>query len=201
MATLVVALVAAALSASPTRAAAQVGTTTDILTGTITDPTGHPIEGADIEAVSLETEISRHTHTNEKGRYTIVFPDGGGQYRVTVRFIGMAPSVAQVARQADEDRLVTDIQMSPTAQRLATVTVNARRNPGRGNQRTPGSTERDISSEMAARLPVDASDLNALATLAPGVVGLDATDSTDAAFSVAGLRPTANSLTLDGDRK
>lgn len=183
---------------SPKRSAAQVGTTTDILTGTVTDPTGHPIEGADIVATSLETEISRHTLTNDKGRYTIVFPDGGGQYRVTVRFIGMAPSVVQVSRQADEDRLVSDIQMSPTAQRLATVTVNARRTNGRGNQRTPGSTERDISSEMAARLPVDASDLNALATLAPGVVGLDGTDSTDAAFSVAGLRPTANSLTLDG---
>ena len=197
-AALAAALCVVALVVSATGAAAQVGTTTDILTGTVTDPTGHPIEGADVEAMSLETEISRHTHTNEKGRYTIVFPDGGGQYRVTVRFIGMAPSVAQVARQADEDRLVTDVQMSPTAQRLATVTVNARRNTGRGNQRTPGSTERDITSEMAARLPVDASDLNALATLAPGVVGLDATDSTDAAFSVAGLRPTANSLTLDG---
>src|SRR5690348_17517327 len=130
--------------------------------------------------MSLETEITRHTHTNDKGRYTIVFPDGGGQYRVSVRFIGMAPSVVQVSRQADEDRLVSDIQMSPTAQRLATVTVNARRNAGRGNRRTPGSTERDITSEMAARLPVDASDLNALATLAPGVVGLDASDSTDA---------------------
>ena len=197
LASAALALAAAGMSVPPS-AAAQVGTTTDILTGMVTDPLGHPIEGADVEAMSLETEISRHAHTNDKGRYTIVFPDGGGQYRVTVRFIGMAPSVVSVARQADEDRLVSDIHMSPTAQRLATVTVNARRNNRRGSQRTPGSTERDITSEMAARLPVDASDLNALATLAPGVVGLDGTDSTDAAFSVAGLRPTANSLTLDG---
>ncbi len=191
-------LVAVLLVAAPRSGAAQVGTTTDILTGTVTDPLGHPIEGADIEAMSMETEITRHTHTNDKGRYTIVFPDGGGQYRVTIRFIGMAPSVVAVARQADEDRLVGDVQMSPTAQRLATVNVQARRNNGRGNQRTPGSTERDISSEMAARLPIDASDLNALAALAPGVVGIDATDSTDTQFSVAGLRPTANSVTLDG---
>ncbi len=198
LASAALALAVAAGASVPVSAPAQVGTTTDILTGTVTDPLGHPIEDADVEAMSLETEISRHAHTNDKGRYTIVFPDGGGQYRVTVRSIGMAPSVASVARQADEDRLVSDIQMSPTAQRLATVTVNARRNNRRGNQRTPGSTERDITSEMAARMPVDASDLNALATLAPGVVGLDATDSTDAAFSVAGLRPTANSLTLDG---
>ncbi|HEV2180926.1 MAG TPA: hypothetical protein VGR59_11445, partial [Gemmatimonadaceae bacterium] len=56
-ATLAVALFAVALVASATGAAAQVGTTTDILTGTVTDPTGHPIEGADVEAMSLETEI------------------------------------------------------------------------------------------------------------------------------------------------
>ena len=78
------------------------------------------------------------------------------------------------------------------------VNVQARRNDGRGNQRTPGSTKRDIPSEMAARLPVDASDLNALATLAPSVAGIDATDSTGTQFSVAGLRPTANSVTLGG---
>ncbi|MGH7647397.1 MAG: carboxypeptidase regulatory-like domain-containing protein [Gemmatimonadaceae bacterium] len=198
LASFAVVLALVSLFAIPASSAAQVGTTTDILTGTVTDPAGHPIEGADIEAMSLETEISRHAHTNDKGRYTIVFPDGGGQYRLTVRFIGMAPSVQPVARQADEDRLVSNVQMSATATRLATVTVQARRNNGRGNRRTPGSTERDISSEMAARLPIDASDLNALATLAPGVVGIDGTDSTDAAFSVAGLRPTANSVTLDG---
>ena len=191
-------LVASCVFAIPRSVSAQVGTSTDILTGTVTDPTGHPVEGADVEAMALETEITRHAHTNDKGRYTIVFPDGGGQYRITVRFIGMAPSVQSVARQADEDRLVANVQMSPTAQRLATVTVQGRRNNGRGNRRTPGSNERDITSEMAARLPVDASDLNALATLAPGVVGLDGTDSTDASFSVAGLRPTANSVTLDG---
>ncbi|HKB54289.1 MAG TPA: carboxypeptidase-like regulatory domain-containing protein, partial [Ramlibacter sp.] len=198
-ASLVAALAAAFLVALPARGAAQVGTTTDILTGAVTDPAGNPLEGADVEAMSLETEISRHARTNEKGRYTIVFPDGGGQYRVTVRFIGMAPVQVTVARQADEDRLVSDVRMSPTAERLATVTVRGRRNAGRGgDRRTPGSTERDITAEMAARLPIDASDLNALATLAPGVVGIDATDSTDAAFSVAGLRPTANSVTLDG---
>src|SRR4029079_13442371 len=40
-------------------------------------------------------------------------------------------------------------------------------------------------------------DPNVLATLAPGVVGIAATDSTSAAFSVAGLRPDANNVTLD----
>ncbi len=38
----------------------------------------------------------------------------------------------------------------------------------------------------------------ALAALAPGVVPIGATDSTSTAFSVAGQRPTANNITLDG---
>src|SRR5213079_594246 len=52
--------------------------------------------------------------------------------------------------------------------------------------------------EAVARLPIDASDLNTLATLAPGVVAISETDSTSAAFSVAGQRATANNITLDG---
>src|SRR5439155_840102 len=63
---------------------------------------------------------------------------------------------------------------------------------------TPGSTERDLSPQLLARLPIDASDLTLIATLAPGVVGIAGTDSTDAAFSVAGQRTTANDITLDG---
>ncbi len=42
----------------------------------------------------------------------------------------------------------------------------------------PGSTERNLTQELVDRLPIDASDPNVLATLAPGVVavGDDAID-------------------------
>ena len=63
---------------------------------------------------------------------------------------------------------------------------------------TPGSVERSLSATQIANLPIDADDLNLLATLVPGVVGIDATDSTGSAFSVAGLRQDANAITLDG---
>lgn len=181
------------------RLAAQVGSTTDILTGVVTDSTGRPLEGATVEATSVETQITRRTQTNDRGRYTIVFPDGGGQYAVIIRYLGMAPARLTLARQADEDRLVGDVKMSANAAQLQAVVVRGRtRRPNGSDRGGPGSTERNIPEELAARLPVDASDLNALALLTPGVVGIDATDSTDAAFSVAGLRSTANNVTLDG---
>jgi len=175
---------------------AQVGTTTDILIGTVTGPDWQPLSGATVEAISLETQVSRHRTTDARGRFTIVFPDGGGQYQLVVRFIGMAPVRLNVARQADEDRLVANVQMGLSAVALEPVTVTGRTRVS--DRAGPGGTERSLSPEQLLRLPIDASDVNAVAALTPGVVGIGSNDSTATAFSVAGQRPTANSVTLDG---
>jgi len=169
----------------------------DILTGVVRDSAGKPIAEAVVEATSLESGISRSTKTDSRGRYTIVFPDGGGQYRVQVRYIGMQPRLVMVIRKADEDRLVMDVTLSTSPARLADINVRgARAPPAEGV--TPGELARMLPPELLRRLPLDASDLNLIATLAPGVSAVDATDSTAAGFSVAGQRPTANAVALDG---
>src|SRR3954468_17789076 len=99
-------------------AGAQVGSTTDIITGTVRGPNNEPLSGATVEVMSLETETTRKKTTNEKGQYTLLFPDGGGQYRITVRYVGMTPVVFTVAKQADEDRLVADAKMTAGVQTL-----------------------------------------------------------------------------------
>lgn len=178
-------------------AAAQGGT--DILTGVVTNEQGQPVAEAIVEALSLESGVSRTARTDARGRYTILFPDGGGQYRFTVRFIGMVPIQRTIVRQGDEDRLVTNFRMSTTPQRLEDVVVRGRAGPPRGEgPPTPGSTERVLNPDQTARLPIDASDLTLLASLVPGVVITESTDSTPAGFSIAGQRPTANNITLDG---
>jgi len=183
--------------AVPRTAAAQVGTTTDIITGTVTGRDSQPLAGAVVQATSLETQVSRQRTTDARGRFTIVFPEGGGQYQLTVRYVGMAPTRVTIARQADEDRLVANVQMDLAIVTLEPVAVQAAQ--PRGLERLgPGATGRDLRSEAMSRLPIAASDLTALATLAPGVVGIAETDSTRPAFSVAGQRPTANRITLDG---
>src|SRR5207248_1951302 len=132
------------------------------------------------------------------GRYTILFADGGGQYRVTARMLGLAPQSAIVARQADEDRLVHDFTMSSTAAVLEAVTINARQAPRAGERPEPGTSERVLSGEQLARLPIDPSDPNVLALLQPGVIGITGSDTTAAGFSVAGQRVDQNLVTLDG---
>ncbi|HVH66617.1 MAG TPA: carboxypeptidase regulatory-like domain-containing protein [Gemmatimonadales bacterium] len=179
------------------RSAAQVGSSTDIITGRVTGPDSQPLAGAVVEAVSVETEVTRQAATNAQGGYTILFPDGGGRYRVTARFIGMSPAERQLRRQGDEDRLVLNLQLGVLAVSLEAVTVSARRAGGPGTA-SGGSIAQSVSSEQLMRLPIDAADLNTVAALAPGVLPLAATDSTTTAFSVAGQRPTANNVTLDG---
>src|SRR5256712_2305871 len=178
-------------------AGAQVGTTTDIITGTVTGVDSQPLAGAIVVATSLESRISRQRATDAHGRFTIVFPDGGGRYELTARFIGMAPAQVTVARQADEDRIEATIRMGLFAVPLEPVTVSAR-SSARSDGGGPGSSGRSYNPDQLARLPINASDLNTIATLQPGVLGIRETDSTATAFSVAGQRPTANNLTLDG---
>lgn len=176
------------------------GATTDIITGTVTRVEGNlPVEDANIEVMSLESNVTRRARTNDKGKFTVLFPDGGGQYRVTAKALGLAPQVLNVQRNGDEDRLVVNIRMSTNPTVLAAVTVQARQNvPREGDRPAPGSVERALNADQAARLPVDASDLTQLALTAPGVVSITGSDSTAAGFSVAGQAPTANNITLDG---
>lgn len=180
-------------------ALAQVGQTTDVITGVVTGDDGQPLAESSVEAVSVETKVSRNTKTDARGRFSILFPDGGGAYRVIVRRIGLQPMQQSVQRHADEDRLVVNFRLSTSPQQLDEVVVRGRNGPPGGFQApTPGSTEVNQTADRLARLPIDAGDLVAIATLAPGVVGIAGTDSTAAGFSVAGQRPTANVTTLDG---
>ena len=180
-------------------AGAQIGATTDIITGTVKAENAQPIKDATVEVTSLETNVTRRARTNAQGRYTILFPDGGGEYRVVIRAIGLAPATSEIRRVADEDRLVADATLTQNVTRLSTVAVEARQAP-RGGQDlpTPGSIERSFTPEQVARLPIDASDLLNLALLSPQVVSIGGSDTSAAGFSVGGLRPEANAVTLDG---
>src|SRR5437870_13212875 len=129
--------------ALPRTAATQVGTTTDIITGTVTGPDSQPLAGALVQATSLETQVSRQRTTDARGRLTILFPEGGGQYQLTVRYIGMAPARVTIARQAYEDRLVANVRMVVSIVALEPVAVQAAA-PPRGLARLgAGCTGRD----------------------------------------------------------
>ena len=194
----VAAVFATAALAAPAVAAAQVGSTTDIVTGKVVGAAGQPVVGAQVTVTSLETGVSRSRTTNDKGTYTILFPDGGGRYRIVVRAIGEQPRTLNVQREGDEDRLVANISLKPTTTTLAGVRVTARAPTQGGRGQEPGNSERTVSTEQALRLPVDATDPNAIASITPGVISQGGNDTTQAGFSVAGQRASQNNVTLDG---
>src|SRR2546430_1802461 len=111
--------------------------------------------------------------------------------------MGMAAVQVNAARQADEDRIVANIRMGLAAVSLEPVTVSAR-SGARSDRTGPGGSDRNYNPEQLTRLTIDVSDVNTVATLQPGVLGIRGSDSTATAFSVAGQRPTANNITMDG---
>ena len=180
-------------------AGAQVGSTTDIIMGRAIGADSAPVAGARIEVTSAETGITRRKTTNERGEFSILFPDGGGSYTLRASFLGYAPFSMSVQRQADEDRLEVIVRLTRNPQVLQAVNVRATNNRDNQQERpAPGSTERNLSPAQLDRLPIDKGDLSSVATLAPGVIGSAATDSTPASFSVAGQPTSQNQITLDG---
>ncbi len=165
--------------------------------GRVTSPDGQPVVGAIVTVTSLYGQIVRTKQTTASGHYSVLFPDGGGQYRVEIRAVGFAPATVLVMRQADEDRLEADVRLQGTVPVMATVTTRAQRN-NRGDAANAGTTGLTLTPAQIEKLPIDGSDLATLAALAPGVVAISSTDTTDAAFSVAGQRPTLNNTTVDG---
>ncbi len=186
-----------ALTSSPL--AAQTGSSVDWITGTITDGTDKPIVGANIEVYSIELDVTKNTTTNDKGRYSIAFNDGGGRYRVTVRAIGKTPFIQNVSRNEDDDRINLNVKLGDRPVVLSDIRTQTVRAQGDQNERaTPGSTERNVGAEQLARLPIDASDLAALAQLVPGVIVTAGSDSTATSFNVAGQSGAANNIVVDG---
>jgi len=188
-----------ALLVLPRALFAQVGGTTDIITGRVTGPGGAGIAGVSIEVVSSETAVRRTTATRADGRFTLTFPEGGGRYQVRAAALGFAPRTATLARQADEDVLIINFALGEQAIAIRGVEARASRTPppGRGEA---GAQERTLSQELINRLPLEDNDPARVAQLAPGVVGTQAADSSEQrqSFSVAGQRPSLNQITVDG---
>src|SRR5690606_6874123 len=106
----------------------------DILTGRVVDENQQPVVGARVEALSLETEITRSVLTDRSGRFLINFPDGGGRYLLRITFIGKADVVRTLVREGEEELLIANITMTDQAIELDAITAVGRRPPPSSGQ-------------------------------------------------------------------
>src|SRR5262245_26718688 len=68
---------------------------TGLIVGTVTDPSGSVIRYAAVELLSIATNVATHTKTNDSGQYNFanVLP---GDYRISVSASGFSTAALQV---------------------------------------------------------------------------------------------------------
>ncbi len=170
----------------------------DVIRGVITGPDSLPIAGARVTATSLSGNVNRNARTDTKGRFTITFPGGDGDYFVTVTAIGFSPRRFEVKRTADQEVLLADSRLSRAVTQLDEVRVVGDRPRTTRDDRTPdiGGSERAVNAGNVAA--GQAGDLAAMAASLPGVQTVPGANGDPSGFSVLGLTPDQNNTTLNG---
>src|SRR3954463_4080147 len=173
----------------------------DIIRGKVTGPDSLPLENVKVTAMSLSTNQSISKNTSKDGRYTIIFPNGGGDYMVSYTAIGFQPTQKEVKREQDEAILIADqvLGKNPTMLNAVRVTVQRQqvdRNDDTRNGGGVGSGDRGID---LSQVGIGAQgDLAAMAASLPGVTYIPGADGGPAGFSILGLGADQNLTTLNG---
>jgi hypothetical protein len=180
--------------AAPREARAQ----TDVIRGRVTGPDSAAIEGVTVTVTSISGNVSRTAKTDSRGRYTVTFPGGDGDYMVSFASLGYAAKRFEVKRSADEDVLVADTKLTRIGAILDPVKVTAQREKPARNAVTPdvGGTEQSLNNPA---VPADLlGDLAAMAASLPGVQSVPGANGDADGFSVLGLGADQNNTTLNG---
>jgi hypothetical protein len=188
------------LSASPARA--QVAGAT--LSGTVTDPSGAAIVGAQISVTNRATGVNRAVVTDSAGFYSApnLLP---GNYDVTVSATGFA-----TAKELD-------IELTVGAQQVLNVPLRV----GAANQTIlvesaaplvqlgSSTISAQVESKEILEIPLNGRDWASLATLSPGVNAIETQMPFESGalrgnrgfgsqLTISGGRPTQNNYRLDG---
>src|SRR5881397_1614997 len=144
-------LLAAVALSSP--AIAQVGASTDLIMGRVVGPPDStPVAGARVTIVSVQTNTTKTVLTRADERFSVLFHDAGGQYRLVVTFLGLRPATLTLQRRPDEDRMVVTVYMSSNLQQLPSVEVLGRADVALEAAYRAGGTERTFAPQLLERL-------------------------------------------------
>jgi len=185
---------------------AAFGQATGSFSGTVTDKSGAPINGATVTVTSQATGATREGKSNDTGYYLInLLPVS--VYTVHVEFQGFQKVESrdvklQVDEQRELDFVLTPASVSASVEVVASAVAVETTNPSLGQV---------ITSEEVANLPLNGRDFVQLASLTPGTTQetnpnsffTGASSSEVAArgsfsLSVGGSRPNSTDWLLDG---
>ena len=173
----------------------------DIIRGKVTGPDGLPLENVKVTAMSMSTNQSISRNTAKDGRFTIIFPNGGGDFIVSYAVIGFQPAQKQVKREQDEAILIADQALGKNPTMLNAIRVTAQRQQVDRNdaQRTGGGVGSGDRGIDLSQVGIGSQgDLAAMAASLPGVTYIPGADGGAAGFSILGLGADQNLTTLNG---
>lgn len=176
---------------------------TPSISGTVTDPSGAVIAGANVTVMNVDTGIARGLVTDNMGRYRVVSLPVG-PYEVHVKQSGFPEEVRKGIHLVVGQEAVVDLALR-LGQASEQITVNEDAPP-------VSVTNADISGlvgeQQVKDLPLNGRSYDELMTLNPGVVNftwektgalVGVSNSTTAnMFSVSGNRPQQNLFLLNG---
>src|SRR5205809_1727865 len=180
---------ALALACWPTSLAAQAQATTGVIRGTVSDPSGNVVVGAQVTVTDVETRFQRTVVTNEKGVFVApLLPLG--TYEVTARGVGLGEKrqTGIVLRVGE----TVDLALKPEPVELGAVTVTA--TPVVDVTRVETSTR--LPNRAVTGLPNNGRNYLNLTLLTPNVAIVQGPDGDE--LTVAGQRGIHNNVSVDG---
>ena len=160
--------------------------TTSKIKGTVTDPSGEPLFGANIVALHTPTGTVAGAVAQDNGRYTIPNLRIGGPYTVTITFIGFTPKkVTNVFLTLGETTNIDGV-LSEDANALDEVVLTATRSAVFNNDRTGAQTS--VGRRELTKLPTISRSASDFTRLDPAASG----------GSFGGRNDQFNNFTLDG---
>jgi hypothetical protein len=138
------------LALAPLGIRAQTIPGTDVITGRVTDLTGHPIANAQIGVTSASTGKTRSQSTDDNGRYRIYFPETAPNYKLLAKRMGFSPVQRTITRKSEgSEEMRVDVQFGGTPLALSDVEIE-----GRPDAPAPSETEKTPPLDATVPNPV-----------------------------------------------
>ncbi len=191
--TSLLAVLALAVVVLPTALEAQAQATTGIIRGLVRDPTGAPVETAEVVLENQETGLVRRLATNARGIFVATLLPTG-TYDVTVRAVGQFGDIQRqdIALRLGET-VDLDLEFEPVEVEELVVT-------GIGEaplvDPTDVTSSTRLSEVVVKGLPNNGRDFLDFTLLTPGVTIVQGPDGEE--ISVAGQRGIFNNVIVDG---
>jgi hypothetical protein len=170
------------------------------LSGTITDPSGSAVTGANLTLVNVETGVENRTETNAAGQYRFLYLNPG-TYRLTVEMTGFRKAVREGIVLSTGQAATLDLPMQLGSQ-TESVTVSSEAPLIEAEKADRGMV---VVRQNVAEMPIMTKTPLLLATLAPGVtntaVRYDWTPFSNSGlttWSINGSAAFATGFLLDG---